>query len=84
MDTFRNIENDEIEENDENKQKENKYKGIYQYYSTETCNVIPMNFEAQKYGTQDLFGEINDIKIQNIESKVIFKEYEDFIKLLIK
>ena len=80
MDTFKNIEYDEIE-NYENKQKGNLYEEIDLDYLKETCNVIEINFEAQT-DTRDLFErcawEIEGEKIQNIESKLFFKEYKVF------
>ena len=86
MDTFKNIKYDEIDEYYENKQKGNQgnlYEGIGLDYLKETCNVIEINFEAQT-DTRDLFercaGEIEGAKIQNIESKIFFKEYKNFVQ----
>ena len=83
MDTFKNIEYDEIE-NYENKQKGNLYEDIDSYHLKETRNVIEIKFETKKTDTRDLFercvDEIEDAKIQNIESKLFFKEYKVLVK----
>ena len=83
MDTFKNIKYDEIDEYYENKQKGNLYEEIDSYHLKETSNVIEINFEAQT-DTRDLFercaGEIEGAKTQNIESKIFFKEYKNFVQ----